>query len=146
MVTSPRDPPAASHPSRPRGPFPKRERVRKRREYLEIQAQGKRVTLTHFVLIVRARAESDVARLGITASRKVGVAVVRSRIRRVVREAYRATRDLFPPDVDVVVIVKRAPKELGLAQVIAEFRNARGILLRRIDEARRELNTRRVEA
>jgi ribonuclease P protein component len=133
----------------PRGPFPKRERVRKRREYLEIQAHGRRVTLPHFVLVVRGRApgetpsESGVTRLGITASRKVGVAVVRSRIRRLIREAFRATRELFPRDADVVVIVKRAPKALRLRDVIAEFQSAERNLARRIDGARDKPNTKR---
>ena len=127
----------------PSGAFPKRERVRKRREYLEIQAHGRRITLPHFVLVLRARPRADadadtheVTRLGITASRKVGVAVVRSRIRRLVREAFRATRQLFPRQADVVVIVKRAPKELKLADVIAEFESAERQLARRLDAAR----------
>jgi ribonuclease P protein component len=132
----------------PSGRLPKRERVRKRREYLEIQELGRRVTLPHLVLIVRARAPvpGSVARLGITASRKVGNAVVRSRIRRLVREAFRATRELFPADADVVVIVKRAPPSLSLGAVVAELRAGRAALAKRIDEARRQLNTRRDEA
>jgi ribonuclease P protein component len=147
VVTSPREGPVGAA-AIPVGRFPKRERVRKRREYLEIQALGRRVTLSHFVMIVRARVPdaSSVARLGITASRKVGNSAVRSRARRLVREAFRATRELFPGDADVVVIVKRAPKTLGLAEVVAEFRGARSVLAKRIDEARRELNTKRDEA
>ena len=146
-MTSPREAPAGAAAT-PSGRFPKRERVRKRREYLEIQALGRRVTLPHFVLIVRARVpDADgVARLGITASRKVGNAAVRSRIRRLVREAFRATRELFPSDADVVVIVKRAPESLGLAAVVSEFRAGRSALAKRIDEARRALNTKRDEA
>ncbi|MGC4086995.1 MAG: ribonuclease P protein component [Polyangiaceae bacterium] len=142
-MKSPRVFPAGS-PIAPRGAFPKSERVRKRREYLEIQAHGRRVMLSHFVLVVCAREPSSASapRIGITASRKVGVAAVRSRVRRLVREAYRATRDVFPNDADVVVIVKRAPKELALRHVVEEFRSARAILAKRIDEARRELNTR----
>jgi len=147
VVTSPRDPPAGAA-AKPIGRFPKSERVRKRREYLEIQERGRRITLPHFVLIVRARAAEPnaAARIGITASRKVGNAVVRSRIRRLVREAFRACRGLFPDDADVVVIVKRAPKSLGLTEVVAELQSARTSLAKRIDEARRALNTKRNEA
>lgn len=142
---SPRATPDGAHAREPRGPFAKRERVRKRREFLEIQAEGRRVNSPHFVLVVRAREPSTdgVVRLGITASRKVGIAVVRSRIRRLIREAFRATRDLFPRDADVVVIVKRAPKELGLSDVVLEFQNVQRSLARRIDEARQAPNNKR---
>lgn len=122
----------------PSGRFPRSAHVRKRREYLAIQASGRRVSLPHFVLIVMARSPSEGSgtRLGITASRKVGGAVVRSRIRRLVREAFRATRDLFPQDLDLVVIVKSAPPDFKLADVIAEWRSARRQLEKRLVEAR----------
>lgn len=76
-----------------------------------------------FVLILSASAAAHTSepRLGITASRRVGNAVVRSRAKRLVREAFRATRNLWPPGIDLVVIVKRSPEESKLASVIAEF-------------------------
>jgi ribonuclease P protein component len=130
---------AASVPAevQPVGRFPRSAHVRKRREYQRVQAGGSRVSLPHFVFVLLAR-EPDAlgARLGITASRKVGNAVVRSRIRRLVREAFRATRDLFVADVDLVVIVKSAPSELGLADVVAEWRGAAPLLKRRIEAAK----------
>jgi len=122
----------------PHGRFPKSAHVRKRREYLQIQASGRRVSLPHFILVVAARALDDAPgpRLGITASRKVGGAVVRARIRRLVREAFRTTRDLFPPDLDLVVIVKSVPPGFKLADVIAEWRSSARQLGKRLDEAR----------
>jgi ribonuclease P protein component len=75
------------------------------------------------VLILSASAAPDSAspRLGITASRRVGNAVVRSRAKRLIREAFRATRELWPAGVDLVVIVKRATGESKLDSVIAEL-------------------------
>src|SRR2546428_2216695 len=43
-------------------------------------------------------------RFGMSVSRKVGSAVVRNRLRRLYREAYRLTRDTMPPGLDIVVI------------------------------------------
>jgi ribonuclease P protein component len=121
----------------PVGRFPRSAHVRKRREYQRVQAGGSRVSLPHFVFVLLAREpDGSGARLGITASRKVGNAVVRSRIRRLVREAFRATRDLFVADVDLVVIVKSAPSELGLGDVVAEWRGAAPHLKRRIEAAK----------
>ena len=107
----------------PVGRFPSRARVRKRVEFLRIQDGGLRVSTSRFVLILSASAASQSAppRLGITASRRVGNAVVRSRAKRLIREAFRATRELWPTGVDLVVIVKRATGESKLDSVIAEF-------------------------
>lgn len=129
-----------SAPAEPRGPFPASARVRKRREYQRIQSRGQRLSLQHFVLIVAAREAGDTRgpRLGITASRKIGGAAVRNRAKRLVREAFRATRDLFPPDIDVVVIVRTPLGALRLADVVAELRSAQEALSRRIAAARRD--------
>ncbi len=100
-----------------------------------------RVSLAHFVLILAARnaAPDAMPRLGITASRKVGGAVVRNRAKRLVREAFRATRALFPPDIDVVVIVKRELAGLRLSDVVEEWQGAEGLIARRAQLARRNL-------
>lgn len=128
-------------PAEPRGGFRAPSRVRKRREYQAIQSEGVRVSLAHFVLILAARSATtdSVPRLGITASRKIGGAVVRNRAKRLVREAFRATRALFPLDIDVVVIVKRELDGLRLSHVIEEWQGAAALISRRAQLARRNL-------
>ena len=88
------------------------------------------------MLLVYARAGSDGARLGIVASRKVGNAVARNRAKRLVREAFRTKRELFDADIDVIVIVKRAPAELGLADVVLEWEKASASIRGRSADAR----------
>ena len=46
------------------------------------------------------------SRLGISVQRKVGGAVQRNRIKRVVREVFRKNRHLFPQNADVVVTIR----------------------------------------
>jgi ribonuclease P protein component len=70
--------------------------------------------------------------LGVTASRRVGNSVVRSRAKRLVREAFRATRELWPQGVDLVVIVKRAPGDSKLESVVSEWNAARPQIERRL--------------
>lgn len=102
-----------------------------------------RVSTPRFVLILSASAARSTAdaplpadsgspRLGVTASRKVGNAIVRGRAKRLVREAFRATRELWPPGVDLVVIVKRSTEETKLDTVIAEWLGARPQIERRL--------------
>ncbi|MBK9000467.1 MAG: ribonuclease P protein component [Myxococcales bacterium] len=121
---------------RPRGRFPPTRRVRKRAEYQEIQRTARRVSTPRFVLLLSARAEQDGARLGIVVSRKVGCAVVRNRAKRLIREAFRATPELFGPDLDVVVIVKRSTGDAVLAEVVAEWQAVARMLQKRTEDAR----------
>lgn len=114
------------------GPFPPAARVRKRAEFLSIQERGQRVSTARFVLILSASSDAGSPRLGVTASRKVGNAVVRARAKRLVREAFRATRQLWPAGVDLVVIVKRAPGESKLESVVSEWQAARQQIERKI--------------
>ena len=110
-------------------------RVRKRAEFDRIQKGGARVSTQSFVLIVAARRDDKPCRLGITASRKIGGAVTRNRAKRLVREAFRVTADLFSPGIDLVVIVRKPPGDMKAADVVAEWRSAAPKLARRIEEA-----------
>jgi len=90
------------------------------------------------VLLLYARAESGEARLGIVASRKVGTATVRNRAKRLVREAFRATREIFLPGIDVVVIVRRPLDGMKLDDVRNEWLSREDLVRRKTLEARRD--------
>jgi ribonuclease P protein component len=59
-----------------------------------------------FIFFLKASGRPH-ARLGVTVSRKVGGAVVRNRVKRLVREAFRLHPHWFRQPLDVVVIAKR---------------------------------------
>jgi len=130
---------------RPVGRFPAPQRVRKRSEYQEIQSRARRVSTSHFVLLVHARAEATGARLGVVVSRRVGNAAVRNRTKRLIREAFRATRDLWPPDVDLVVVARRAPGDARLDDVVDEWRRVSRLLATRMGQSRADLERRSVD-
>ena len=107
--------------------------MRKRAEFERIQRGGERVNTERFVLILAAgESASAPARLGITASRKIGGAVQRNRAKRLVRAAFRATPELFANGIDLVVIVRKPLGSLALADVLTEWRAAKTALSRRI--------------
>lgn len=110
-------------------------RLRKRREFVEAQERGVRVTTRHFILLLArspGAAKGATARLGVTASSKqVGNAVQRARAKRLVREAFRLSEGLFLPGLDVVVIAKAGVDELTLGEVSAEWASVRGLLRKR---------------
>jgi len=103
--------------------YPKSARLRKRREYLSAQEEGRRRHVDGFVVIV-ARRPGGPCRLGVTVSRRVGNAVVRNRLKRLVREAFRECRWTLGPERDVVVIAKPAAAGVPPARLGAEIRRA----------------------
>ncbi len=100
-----------------------------------MQNSGRRVHTAHFVLIVGRGLSSDSpSRLGVTVTRKVGSAVRRNRVKRLVREAFRLDPALLPAGVDLVVIAKDGAPLLGLADVQGEWAAVRKLLQRRAHE------------
>ena len=77
--------------------------------------------------MLRAPGSGPSARVGITVSTRVGNAVVRNRVKRLVREIVRVVwRDLQPPD-DVVVIAKPGAAQTTHANAALQLRRALGI-------------------
>lgn len=81
------------------------DRLRKRFEFGRVRDQGRRVYTKSFVIVVRPN-EDGQQRLGLTVSQKVGCAVRRNRVKRLLREVFRQHRQLFPLAADIVVIAK----------------------------------------
>ncbi len=81
-------------------------RLRRRREFLAVQADGLKVHGKHVLAIARRRsAPTDPGRLGLTVTKKVGNAVVRNRIKRMLREWLRQ-HGWVPTGWDVVLVAK----------------------------------------
>jgi ribonuclease P protein component len=111
--------------TQPRGgqTFPKAKRIRKRGEYLKLQQAGRRRVGTRFVVITAA-SRGSVSRIGITASRRVGGAVVRNRVKRLVREFFRRHHDRIQPPRDVLVIARPEAAGVDYAEVKRELSTA----------------------
>ncbi len=87
--------------------FSKAERLRKRKEFLGVYERGDKIQSTYFVLYMLENGRPH-HRLGITASRKIGGAVVRNRIKRRLREIFRTNKQAIFPHCDLVVNAKRS--------------------------------------
>lgn len=101
-----------------------RRRPLRRRDFLEAQQSGQRVSSRYFLILVRKGGEDAVPRLGVTVTRKVAGAVRRNRIKRLIREWFRCIGKGIGP-YDVVVIAKRGmPHHLKLQDVERDLNRA----------------------
>ena len=100
--------------------FGKHVRICKKRDYLTVYQQGVRSHSEHFTIVVRKN-EMGVSRLGITVSKKVGRAVERNRIRRLVREFFRLNRSRLSVRQDIVIIANKNIGSLTYQDVCAEL-------------------------
>jgi ribonuclease P protein component len=110
--------------------LPRRIRLRRRADFLRVQRAGRKHHTRHFLVFV-ARAEPTAAglppaRFGVTVTRKVGGAVARNRIKRLVRELFRRNAPRFPPGLDIVWVAKHDAAEIGYAAVEADFEHLLG--------------------
>lgn len=100
-------------------------RLRHSHDFLLVQRQGTRFSTPHFVLYGLKLSESDPSRLGITASRRIGGAVVRNRLKRRVRECFRLSlRELVPRGTALVVIAREGAGALDGRELFAELERA----------------------
>ena len=82
----------------------------KNRDFGRVYRQGKSKADDCLVLYILENG-TDVKRLGITVSKKIGNSVVRSRVKRVIKEAWRVQEDYFLNGYDYVFIARINAKE-----------------------------------
>ena len=99
--------------------FSKAARLRHRQEFLRAQAQGKRFHTRHFGVTLAPMAEGQ-PRLGLVATRRLGKAVRRNRVKRLLREFFRRHRTTLPA-FDLVIMAKKGAEALGYHQVEEEL-------------------------
>jgi len=96
-----------------------------------VYESGARVAGSRLVLFALPREENG-PRLGLTATRKVGGSVVRNRLRRLVREAFRRHRELVGR-WDMVVNIRQAAVGSKFPVIEGEFVALVGRVRRRLE-------------
>jgi ribonuclease P protein component len=102
--------------------FPKAERLLKRHEFLRLAGQWRKIHTQNFI-VIRSDTGGASARIGATVSRRTGNAVVRNRIKRMIREFYRLNKELFVA-VDYNIIAKPGAARLEFPEIIRELTRA----------------------
>ena len=72
-------------------------------------------------------------KIGIVCSRKIGNSVVRHRVTRLIREAYRLNKDDIRKDKDIIIVARNLAKEQGFTGIrdsLLKLLKRHGLLLR----------------
>lgn len=105
------------------------DRLRERRDFQRVSRDGIRANSASFVVLAApSRAAAPACRLGVTASRRVGNAVQRNRVKRRIREWFRCHRDELPGGRDIVVIARQGAAALDTAGTVQQLQSAGGRL------------------
>ncbi len=81
------------------------ERIRKKNDFASLYRDGSRFRGRYFTLVFRGNG-LDHSRLAVVASRKVGSAIVRNRVKRRFRELFRRNKALLGAPLDLIVVTR----------------------------------------
>ncbi len=101
-------------------------RVRTRRQYQRIAQQSTR-HVGYWVIIDSRQNKKFPTKLGITASRHYGIAVVRNRFKRVVREAFRLCQLQLQPGFELNVKPRQVARNAKPKDIQAELLKFLGV-------------------
>ncbi|MEW6416981.1 MAG: ribonuclease P protein component [Nitrospirota bacterium] len=94
----------------------------KRRDFQLVFKEG--VTFASKYLVMYARPnELDFNRLGLSVSKKVGTAVTRNKIKRLLRESMKRLLLEFPLNHDFIIIARKSSVEGGLCDFIRDIKS-----------------------
>lgn len=103
-------------------PFGKRRRLLERADFLRCYNGGKRHHTPNFIFFVLPT-QAETWRFGAAISRKVGGAVQRNRVKRLLREFFRRHQRDLPQGIDIVAVPKKSldPRNITYAGLEKEL-------------------------
>ena len=108
-------------------------RLSRSADFDRVFRQGRSHAGRELVLYVFPRGEGDEARVGLSVSRKVGGAVERNRVKRLLREAFAIEGERLPSGTDAVIVARHEANALAEREGLAGIRRALGELLARVE-------------
>jgi ribonuclease P protein component len=102
--------------------FTKADRILKRHEFIALAKTGRRVQNEYFIAVF-APGRHGRSRLGITVTKKVGGAVKRNKIKRLIREFFRLNRQFLSGVWDINIIAKNQIADITSEKAYRSLQN-----------------------
>ena len=94
--------------------FPKKKRLISNSQFKAVMARGRRYS-DDVLTLYMARNDCEYSRLGVSVGKSRGNAVVRNRLKRLMREAFRQNQEQIPAGFDYVLMISnRWPKKTNV--------------------------------
>jgi len=101
--------------------LPRSRRIRQSRDFARAKTEGQRVVHGCLILNWLFLPSGCASRLGVITSRRVGEAVVRTRARRLLREAFRIHQPRLARPVDIVLVARPSIAGKSFAEVAGDY-------------------------
>jgi ribonuclease P protein component len=95
----------------------KQHRLAKREDFNKVFRFGKSVANQQFVLYHLAKPEHKFFRLGVSVSKKIGNAVIRNRLRRIMKEIVRLHKDSIVLTADFILIARKPIAQMSYHEI-----------------------------
>jgi ribonuclease P protein component len=127
--------------------FPKKKRLVSNRQFKAVLARGRRLS-NGLLTLYMAENDCSYPRLGVSVGKSCGNAVIRNRLKRLLREAFRQSQDRIPAGFDYLIMISpqlcrvgfRPPNSLGGASPtlrLPTFEQVKGSFLALVQELTR---------
>jgi ribonuclease P protein component len=116
-------------------------RLSRSAEFERVYRHGRSLGNRYLILYAFANADGERPRLGLSVSRKVGGAVERSRVKRLLREAFAQAESELDAGQDVVIVARPELRELAERQGLAGVDHVLSELLDRVGLRQRGVRT-----
>lgn len=108
----------------PRLRFGRAARIKQSRDFARVRQEGQRTVCGCLIANWHALPTDHPARLGVVVSGKIGGSVIRSRVRRLLRETFRLHQHDLAHPVELVLVARQSITGRGLRDVEKDFLTA----------------------
>jgi ribonuclease P protein component len=96
------------------------ESIKNNNNFREVYHNGKSYANKYLVMYILNN-NSEMNRIGISVSKKVGNSVVRHRLTRLIRESYRLNEEMFNSGLDIVVVARAGARGRDYSEINSAF-------------------------